>query len=141
MAKPIKQVVKIQLPAGRATPAPPVGPVLGGTGINMMEFLKQFNDQTKEMGNTTIPVDLTVYEDRSFSFVTKQPPVADLIKTALKLEKGSASQRKEKVGKLTLDQVRQIAEKKLPDLSAITVEAAMQTVMGTARSMGVDVEK
>ncbi|MFA6081915.1 MAG: 50S ribosomal protein L11 [Patescibacteria group bacterium] len=141
MAKKIKQQIKIQLPAGKATPAPPVGPVLGGTGINMMEFLTKFNEQTREKGNAVIPVELTIYEDRSFSFITKEPPVAYLIKQALKVDKGSASQRKEKIGKLTKDQVRQIAEQKLSDLSAATVEAGMNTVAGTARSMGVDVEK
>ena len=141
MAKPIKQIIKIQLPAGKATPAPPVGPVLGGTGINMMEFLTQFNEQTRQMGNTIIPVELTIFEDRSFSYITKQPPVAILIKEALKVDKGAATPRKEKVGKLTLDQLRQIAERKAPDLSALGVEAAVRTVAGTARSMGVEVEK
>ncbi len=141
MAKPIKQIVKIQLPAGKATPAPPVGPVLGGTGINMMEFLTKFNEQTRELGSTVIPVELTIYEDRSFTFITKQPPVAELIKAALKVQKGSATPRKEKIGKLTLEQVRAIAEQKMPDLNAITVEGAMKVVAGTARSMGVEVEK
>ncbi len=141
MAKPIKQIVKIQLAAGKATPAPPVGPVLGGTGINMMEFLTKFNDATRELGNTVIPVELTVYEDRSYSFITKQPPVAALIKSALKLDKGAATPRKDKVGKLTQAQLRTIAEQKMADLSAVSVEAAMNTVAGTARSMGVDVEK
>lgn len=141
MAKPIKQIVKIQLPAGKATPAPPVGPVLGGTGINMMDFLAKFNEQTRELGNTVIPVELTVFEDRTFVFITKQPPVAALIKSALKLDKGAATPRKEKVGKLSQTQIRTIAEQKMADLSANSVGAAMNTVMGTARSMGVEVEK
>ncbi len=141
MAKQVKQIVKIQLSAGKATPAPPVGPVLGGTGINMMDFLTKFNEQTRELNGTIIPVELTIFEDRSFTFITKQPPVAELIKAALKLEKGSATPRKDKVGKLSQDQVRAIAEQKMDDLSAVTIEAAMNTVAGTARSMGVDVEK
>lgn len=141
MAKAIKQIVKIQLPGGRATPAPPVGPVLGGTGINMMDFLTKFNETTREQGGTIIPVELTIYEDRSFDFVTKQPPVAELIKQALKLQKGSGAPRKEKVGKLSQAQVRIIAEQKMSDLSAVSIEAAMNTVAGTARSMGVEVEK
>ncbi len=141
MAKKVTKIVKIQLPAGKATPAPPVGPVLGGTGINMMDFLNKFNEQTKELNGTIIPVELSIYEDRSFTFITKQPPVAELIKGALKVQKGSGSPRKDKIGKLTLDQVRQIAEQKMSDLSASTIEAAMNTVAGTARSMGVEVEK
>lgn len=141
MAKKVKQIIKIQLAAGKATPAPPVGPVLGGTGINMMEFLTKFNEQTRELGNTIIPVELSIYEDRTFSFITKQPPVAELIKQALKVEKGSGASRKEKIGKLTQAQVRAIAEQKFSDLSAATIEAAMNTVAGTARSMGVEVEK
>lgn len=141
MAKKVKQIVKIQLSAGKATPAPPVGPVLGGTGINMMDFLNKFNEQTRELNGTIIPVELTIFEDRSFDFITKQPPMAELIKQALKIEKGSGSPRKEKVGKLTAAQVQIIAEQKMSDLSAITVEAAMNTVAGTARSMGVEVEK
>jgi len=115
--------------------------VLGGTGINMMDFLTKFNEKTRELNGTVIPVELTVYEDRSFDFITKQPPVAELIKQALKIDKGSGAPRKEKVGKLTLTQVRAIAEQKMQDLSAVTVEAAMNTVAGTARSMGVEVEK
>lgn len=141
MAKKVKQIVKIQLSAGKATPAPPVGPVLGGTGINMMEFLNKFNEQTREMMGTVIPVELTIFEDRTYTFITKQPPVAELIKGALKLSKGSATPRKEKIGKLTQDQVKAIAEQKMSDLSASTLEGAMNTVSGTARSMGVEVEK
>ncbi len=141
MAKPIKQIVKIQLAAGKATPAPPVGPVLGGTGINMMDFLNKFNEQTKDQMGTIIPVVLTIFEDRSFSFVTKQPPVAELIKAELKLDKGSAAPRKTKVGKLSKDQAKKIAELKMADLSAVSVEAAIKTVAGTARSMGIEIEK
>jgi len=141
MAKAVKQIVKIQLPGGKATPAPPVGPVLGETGINMMAFLTQFNDQTREQSGTILPVVLTIFEDRSFEFLIKQPPVAELIKAELKVQKGSAAPRKEKIGKLTKEQVQRIAERKMTDLSAISLEAAMHTVAGTARSMGAEVEK
>jgi len=141
MAKKIKQIVKIQLPGGKATPAPPVGPVLGGTGINMMEFLNKFNEQTRENMGVITPVELSIFEDRSYSFITKQPPVAELIKGALKIGKGAATPKKEKVGKLTQDQLRAIAEQKMVDTNAASVEAAMLVVAGTARSMGVEVEK
>jgi large subunit ribosomal protein L11 len=139
MAKVIKQVVKVQAPAGKAVPGQALGPVLGAAGINIMEFIKAFNERTAAMGDTVIPAVITVYEDRSWDFVTKTPPVPELIKKTLQLEKGGASVKKQKVGKLTAEQVRQIAETKMPDLNAHTVEAAQQMVRGTARSMGVDV--
>ena len=137
MAKKVKAIVKLQISAGKATPAPPVGPALGQHGINIMEFVKAFNAQTSNDMGVTIPVVITVYEDRSFTFVTKTPPAAELIKKAAGLQKGSGVPHKEKVGRLTRDQVREIAETKQPDLNANDVEAAMKIVEGTARSMGV----
>ena len=141
MAKQIKTVIKLQCPAGKANPAPPVGPALGQHGVNIMEFCQSFNEQTKDKGNTTIPVEITVYEDRSFSFILKSPPAAVLIKEALKLETASANSKKDKVGKLSQDQLRGIAEIKMADLNANTIEAAMRIIAGTARSMGVEVDK
>ncbi len=140
MAKKVKQILKVQAPAGKAVPGQALGPVLGGAGINIMEFVQAFNERTREMGDTIIPAVITVYEDRSWDFVTKTPPVAELIKKALKLEKGGASVKKQKVGTLTSDQVRQIAETKMPDLNAHTIEAAEEMVKGSARSMGVEVK-
>jgi large subunit ribosomal protein L11 len=140
MAKPIKQVVKVQAPAGKAVPGQSLGPVLGAAGINIMEFVTQFNERTRDMGDTVIPAVITVYEDRTWDFITKTPPMPELIKKALKLEKGGASVKKIKVGKLSADQIRQIAETKMPDLNARTVESAEAMVRGTARSMGVDAE-
>lgn len=139
-AKPIKTIVKLQCPAGKANPAPPVGTALGPQGVNIMEFCTQFNEQTRQMGNTIIPVSITIYEDRTFSFVLKQPPASILIKEALSMSKGSANPKKSKVGKLTQDQISQIAERKMPDLSARDLEAAKLVIAGTARSMGVEVE-
>ena len=139
MAKEVLSLVKLQIPAGKANPAPPVGPALGPHGVNIMEFCKAFNDQTKEMGDTLIPVLMTVYSDRSFSFITKTPPASELIKKAAGIVKGSGEPNKELVGKITKDQVRGIAETKLPDLNTSDVEAAMRTVAGTARNMGVEV--
>lgn len=141
MAKQVKTVIKLQCPAGKANPAPPVGPALGQHGVNIMEFCQAFNEQTRDKGNTIIPVEITVYEDRTFSFILKSPPAAVLIKEVLKLEKASANSKKDKVGKLSQDQLRGIAEIKMADLNANTVEAAMKIVAGTARSMGVEVEK
>jgi large subunit ribosomal protein L11 len=140
MAKKVKQILKLNLPAGSATPAPPVGPILGQAGINMMDFLKQYNDKTADKRGQVIPAEITVYEDRSFTFVLKLPPVSNLIKQALKLKMGSATPNTKKVGKLTKDQVRDIAEKKIAELNTSNVEAAMKSVAGTARSMGVEVE-
>lgn len=137
MAKKVVKIVKVQAPAGRANPAPPIGPVLGGAGVNIMEFVQQFNERTKDM-NGVIPAVISVYEDRTFDFITMQPPVAELIKEELKLEKGSGVPNKNKVGVLTSEQIRKIAERKMPDLNAKSIEAASQIVRGTARSMGVD---
>ena len=139
MAKKITGFIKLQLPAGKANPAPPVGPALGQHGVNIMEFVKAFNAQTQSEGGTVIPVVITVYEDRSFTFVTKSPPAAVLIKQALSLEKGSAEPNREKVGRITRDQLRQIAERKRNDLNANDVEAAANIIAGTAQSMGVEV--
>lgn len=140
MAKPIKQILKVQAPAGKAVPGQSLGPVLGGAGINIMEFITQFNDRTREMGNTIIPAVITVYEDRTWDFITKQPPMPELIKGALNLEKGSGSVKKQKVGKLTEDQVAQIAQSKMSDLNARSLDSAKAMVKGTARSMGIDTE-
>ena len=135
--KKIAALVKVQLQAGAATPAPPVGTALGPHGVNIMEFCKAYNAQTESMRGNVIPVEITIYEDRSFTFITKTPPAAELIKKAAGLKKGSGVPHKEKVGKLTKDQVREIAETKMPDLNANDIEAAMKIVEGTARSMGV----
>ncbi len=140
MAKKVLTQIKLQAVGGQASPAPPVGPALGQHGINIMEFVKAFNAQTAGDMGVTIPVEITVFEDRSFTFITKTPPAAVLIKEALGLEKGSSEPNRDKVGRLTQDQVRQIAETKLEDLNARDVEQAMKVVAGTARSMGVEVE-
>jgi len=139
MAKEVSALVKLQIPAGKANPAPPVGPALGPHGVNIMDFCKQFNAKTAPMGDTIIPVVLTIYADRSFSFITKTPPASELIKKAAGIVKGSGTPNKEKVGKLTSAQVKEIAETKMPDLNAYTAEEAMRIVSGTARSMGVDI--
>ncbi|MBD3244101.1 MAG: 50S ribosomal protein L11 [Chitinivibrionales bacterium] len=140
MAKKVIGEVKLQIPAGQANPAPPVGPALGQRGVNIMEFCKAFNAKTKDGNGILTPVVITVYSDRSFTFIVKTPPVSTLIMKELNLQKGSGVPNKEEVGVLTKDQVRKIAETKMPDLNANDVEAAMQTVAGTARSMGVKVE-
>lgn len=139
MAQKVTGYVKLQIPAGKATPAPPVGPALGQHGINIAAFTKEFNERTKNDAGLIIPVVITVYADRSFTFITKTPPVPVLIKKALGLESGSGKPNKTKVGQLTQAQVREIAEKKMPDLNAASIEAAMSMVKGTARSMGVTV--
>lgn len=141
MAKKVVTIIKLQIPAGQANPAPPVGPALGQHGVNIMDFCKAFNAATagSQQGRVT-PVEISVYEDRSFSFITKTPPAAVLIKEALNLESGSAVPHRDKVGTLSQAQLRSIAETKLPDLNANDVEAAMQIIAGTARSMGVEVE-
>ena len=139
MAKKVLTLIKLQIPAGAANPAPPVGPALGQHGVNIMEFCKAFNAQTQADAGTIIPVEITVYEDRSFDFITKTPPAAVLIREALGIEKGSGEPNREKVGTITRDQVRQIAERKLPDLNANDVEQASKIIEGTARSMGVEV--
>lgn len=138
--KKVAQIVKIAIPAGQATPAPPVGTALGPTGINMMEFVKAYNAATESQRGNIIPAEITIYEDRTFSFITKTPPAAELIKKAAGQAKGSGKPNKEKVGSITKDQVREIATTKLPDLNANDVEAAMKIVEGTARSMGVNVQ-
>ena len=139
MAKKITKMVKLQVPAGKATPAPPVGPALGQAGVNIMSFVKDFNDRTAKQAGLIIPVEITVYEDRSFTFMCKTPPAAVLLKKAAGLEKASGEPNKNKVGKVTRAQVKEIAETKMPDLNANTVEAAMRLVEGTARSMGIEV--
>jgi len=131
--------VKLQIPAGKANPAPPIGPALGPHGINIMDFCKAFNAQTQNMGDTIIPVVLTIYKDRSFSFILKTPPASELIKKAAGIIKGSSVPNKEKVGKITLSQVKEIAETKMPDLNTNDLEKAMKIIMGTAKSMGVEV--
>ncbi|TJX61033.1 50S ribosomal protein L11 [Soehngenia saccharolytica] len=141
MAKKVIAMVKLQIPAGKATPAPPVGTALGPHGVNIMQFTKEFNARTQDQLGMIIPVVLTVYQDRSFSFITKTPPVPVLIKKALGIESGSSEPNKKKVGKLTQAKVKEIAELKMPDLNAGSLEAAMSMVAGTARSMGVEVEK
>ena len=140
VAKKITAVVKLQIPAGKATPAPPVGSTLGPYGINMMEFIKGYNERTASQVGSIVPVELTIYEDRSFTFVTKTPPAGDLIKKAAGIDKGSGVPNREKVGKLNREQIRTIAQTKMPDLNAIDIDAAMKIIEGTARSMGVTVE-
>lgn len=140
MAKKVSAIVKLQIPAGKATPAPPVGTALGPHGVNIMQFTKEFNAKTQDKVGLIIPVVLTVYQDRSFTFITKTPPAPVLIKKALNIQSGSGEPNKKKVAKLTKDQVKEIAEMKMPDLNAASVEAAMSMVAGTARSMGVEVE-
>jgi large subunit ribosomal protein L11 len=137
MAKKIKTVLKMNLPAGKANPAPPVGPILGQQGINIMEFCKQYNEATKDKMGQIIPAQITVFEDRSFSFILKLPPVSEMIRQELKIKAGAKTPSKEVVGTLTNDQVKKIAEAKLPDLNTTSVESAMRSVAGTARSMGV----
>jgi large subunit ribosomal protein L11 len=139
--KKIAALVKVQLQAGAATPAPPVGTALGPHGVNIMEFCKAYNAQTESMRGNVVPVEITIYEDRSFTFVTKTPPAPEMIKKAAGLQKGSAVPQKDKVGKITADQVREIATTKMPDLNARDIDAAMKIIEGTARSMGVVVDK
>lgn len=141
MAKKVMALVKLQIPAGKATPAPPVGTALGPHGVNIMQFTKEFNSKTSDQAGMIIPVVLTVYQDRSFTFITKTPPVAILIKKAIGIESGSKEPNKIKIAKLTQAKVREIAEIKMPDLNASSVETAMKMVAGTARSMGVEVEQ
>jgi len=137
--KRVSQVLKLQIPAGQATPAPPVGPALGQAGINIMEFCKQYNAATQQQTGTIVPVEITVYEDRSFTFVTKTPPAAVLLRQKAGLEKGSGEPNRTKVGSVTHDQLREIAEIKMPDLNANDIDAAVKIVEGTARSMGITV--
>ena len=139
MAKKVIAVVKLQIPAGKATPAPPVGPALGQHGVNIMEFCKSYNERTASMTGTIVPVEITVYSDRTFSFVTKTPPASVLLRQAAGVEKGSGEPNKTKVGKVTREQIRQIAERKMRDLNAHDLAAAMRMIEGTARSMGIQV--
>lgn len=141
MAKKVMALVKLQIPAGKATPAPPVGTALGPHGVNIMQFTKEFNSKTADQAGMIIPVVLTVYADRTFSFITKTPPVPVLIKKAVGIELGSGEPNKTKVAKLTKDQIKEIAEIKMPDLNAANIDSAMSMVQGTARSMGVEVEQ
>ena len=141
MAKAIKIILKIQIPAGKATPAPPIGTALGPHGINIGDFVKKFNDATKDMGSDIIPAEITIYQDRTFDFKLKTPPASDLLRKAASVEKGAANPLTGKVGKVTRDKVREIAERKMEDLNANDVEAAMKIVEGTARSMGIEVVK
>ena len=140
MAKKIKTVIKLQLPAGQASPAPPVGPVLGQYGVNIMAFCKDYNERTASQAGSIVPAEITIYEDRSFTFVLKSPPVADLLRRALDVEKGSSIPNVQKIGKLPRERIRQIAEFKMKDLNAADIEGAMRMVEGTARSMGIEVE-
>lgn len=141
MAKKVTGMIKLQIPAGKANPAPPVGPALGQHGVNIMEFCKQFNSRTQKLGDDIIPIIITVYQDRSFTFITKTPPVSSLLKKAVKIESGSKMPQKDKVGKVKQDQIRQIAQVKLPDLNCLKVESAMAQVAGTAKSMGLEVQE
>jgi len=139
--KEVMAMVKLQVQAGKANPAPPIGPALGPHGINIMDFCKAFNEQTQALGDTIIPAVLTIYKDRSFSFILKTPPASELIKKAAGIIKGSGTPNKEKVGKITMDQIREIASTKMPDLNANDVEHAMETIKGTAKSMGVEIQE
>ncbi len=139
MAKKVAAKIKLQIPAGQANPSPPVGPALGQHGVNIMEFCKAFNAKTKDGNGIITPVEITVYADRSFTFITKTPPAAVLLKMAAGIEKGSGEPNKKKVGKVTREQVRQIAEQKLPDLNTTDIEAAIRTIEGAARSMGIEI--
>src|SRR3972149_195288 len=141
MAKKVRAIVKLQIPAGKATPAPPVGPALGQHGLNIMAFCKEYNDKTASQSGFIIPVEITVYEDRSFTFVTKTPPASDLLKRAVSVEKGSGIPNRQKAGKIPQAKLREIAQIKQKDLNAVDVEGAMRIVSGTARSMGIEVEK
>lgn len=141
MAKKIKTIIKLQVPAGKANPAPPVGPALGQHGLNIMDFVNKFNIQTQKMGETIVPVEITVYENRTFSFILKTPPAAVLLKKAAKIEKGSGVPNREKVGKVTEAQIEEIAKEKMVDLNANDLEAAKKIIRGTAKSMGIEVEK
>lgn len=140
MSKKVRAIVKLQLQAGKATPAPPVGPALGAHQINIMAFVKEYNERTAALVGTIIPVEITIFEDRTFNFITKTPPAADMLRKAAGVPKGSGVPHKQKVGRITHDQVRQIAETKMKDLNAVDLEGAMRMIEGTARSMGITVE-
>jgi len=140
MAKKIKTIIKIQAPAGKANPAPPIGPALGQHGVNIMDFCNAFNEKTKDMGGNIIPAEVTIYEDRTFGFILKTPPTSELLKKAAGIEKGSGEPQKNKVGKVSKAQIKEIAEKKLPDLNADNLPAAEKIVEGTAKGMGIEVQ-
>ncbi|MEA2056699.1 MAG: 50S ribosomal protein L11 [Patescibacteria group bacterium] len=140
MPKKVMKVLKLNLPAGAATPAPPIGPILGQAGINMMDFIKKYNDRTADKKGQIIPAEITIYQDRSFTFELKLPPVSALIKQEINLKEGSHEPKNDIVGQITMEQVKKVAKKKLPDLNTDDIEAAMQTVIGTAKSMGVEVK-
>lgn len=139
MAKKVVKIIKLQIPAGKANPAPPIGPALGGAGVNIVQFCQAFNAKTQEMAGNVLPVIITVYSDKSFTFELKKPPVAELLKKAAGIEKGSAVPNRDKVGKIKRSQAVKIAEEKMPDMNAISMDAAVNLVMGTARSMGIEV--
>lgn len=141
MAKKVVKIIKLQIPAGKANPAPPIGPALGAAGVNIMGFCKEFNAKTQDRGGDILPVEITVYQDKSFTFITKEPPTSELIKKSMNLEKGSKVPNREKVGKLSKKQAEEIAKKKFPDMGVRTLESATRMVMGTARSMGIDTEE
>lgn len=140
MAKKVNAIIKLQVPAGKANPAPPIGTALGPQGVNIMEFCKQFNAKTANLGDIKIPVVITVFADRSFSFITKTPPAADLIKKSLKIEKGSGKPNREKIGTISRAEIEEIAKLKLPDLNTSNLEAAIRTIEGTAKSLGLDIK-
>lgn len=140
MAKKIKTIIKLQIPAGKATPAPPIGPALGQHGLNIQEFCTKFNSETKDKAGDIVPIELTIFEDRTYSFVTKTPPAAVLLKKAAGIEKGAGNPLTTKVGKVTRQQIKEIAEKKMPDLNANDIEGAMRIIEGTARNMGITIE-
>jgi len=140
MAKKLKTIIKLQIPAGKANPAPPIGPALGQHGINIMEFCKQYNAQTQDKGDTVIPVEISIFEDRSFTFVLKTPPAAVLLKKAANIEKGSGEPNRNKVGTVSKEKIKEIAQIKMPDLNANSIEAAMKIIEGTARNMGITVK-
>jgi large subunit ribosomal protein L11 len=140
MAKKVRAIIKLQIPAGKANPAPPVGSALGQHGINIMGFCKEYNERTASQEGSIIPAEITVYEDRSFSFIIKTPPTTDLLKKAVELEKGSSDPAREKVAKLSRDKLREIAELKMKDLNAVDIEGAERIIVGTARSMGIEIE-
>ncbi len=141
MPKQVKSIVKLQIPAGQATPAPPVGPALAQHGVNISEFCQKFNERTKDKAGFIIPAEITVYQDRSYDFVLKQPPASELLKKAAGIEKGSGHPKKTKAGGITKEQLRQIAQQKMPDLNTDSVDAAMKIIAGTARQMGIEIEK
>lgn len=141
MAKKVVKVIKLQIPAGKANPAPPIGPALGAAGVNIMGFCKDFNAKTQDKAGDILPVEITVYQDKSFTFITKQPPVSEMIKKTMGLEKGSNTPNRDKVGKLTMGQVKEIAKKKYQDMGVRSMDSAMRMVMGTAKSMGIDIQE